>query len=79
MILFCSIIFIYVYSILPIYFIFRCCFRLLDVYGTQAMYRDPIYKETHLLQGARDAELLELKQYYTFYRKTALFLFMKLI
>ncbi|KAK2151812.1 hypothetical protein LSH36_350g04046 [Paralvinella palmiformis] len=49
---------------------YRCCFRLLDVYGTQAMYRDPIYKETHLLQGARDAELLELKQYYTFYPQT---------
>ncbi|KAK2151811.1 hypothetical protein LSH36_350g04054 [Paralvinella palmiformis] len=49
---------------------YRCRLRLLDVYGTQAMFRDPIYKETHGIRGAPEAELLELKQYYTFYPQT---------
>ncbi|KAI0234122.1 Alpha-1,6-mannosylglycoprotein 6-beta-N-acetylglucosaminyltransferase A, partial [Lamellibrachia satsuma] len=50
--------------------VYSCKFRVLDAYGTQVMYNDPVYSLEHNFQSNYGHLGLNLQQFYTFYPHT---------
>ncbi len=51
------------------FYVCREKFRVLDAYGTQAVYNDPVFAAKYNYSSPYGGLALNLKQFYTFYRK----------
>ena len=56
-------------------YIFSCIFRVVDAYGTEAMYNDLDYALRHDYNSVYGQLGLNLKQFYTFYRECMMHVF----
>ena len=59
---------IFVISVFSYYY-YRCHLRVVDAYGTEAMFNDKEYAETHGYRNDWAMFEFDLKQYLTFYRE----------